>query len=111
MKKFLALYMAPVAAMEKMMKESTPEQMKQGMSEWQDWMTEHADAITDSGGPLGKTKRVTLEEISDTKNDIGGYTIIEADSHEAAAELFQSSPHFKMMPGATVEILEIMPMS
>jgi hypothetical protein len=40
---------------------------------------------------------------------IGGYSIVQAESHEAAAALFANSPHLTM-PGATVEVMEIMPM-
>jgi hypothetical protein len=48
--------------------------------------------------------------VSDTKNEVCGYTIVEADSHEAAAELFKSSPHLTNMQGATIDVLECMEM-
>jgi uncharacterized protein YmfQ (DUF2313 family) len=108
MKKYLVLYMASSADFEKMMKESTPEQQRQGMAEWGRWMGEHQASLADSGAPLGKTKRVDQTGVSDTKNGVGGYSIVQADSHDAAAKLFgKDHPHLRM-PGAWIEIVEIM---
>jgi hypothetical protein len=73
-------------------------------------MGAHKASIVDGGAPLGKTKRVDAHGAKDAKNGIGGYSVVQADSHEAAAKLFgKDHPHLQMMPGASVEILEIMP--
>lgn len=109
MKKFFVLYMAPVAEFEKMMANSTPEQQKAGMDEWMQWAEAHKNDIVDLGAPLGKTKRVTASEVSDVRNDIGGYSIVQAESREAAAELFKGHSHLKI-PGASIEVMEIMSM-
>lgn len=109
MKKFFALYLAPVAEIQKMMANSTPEQMKAGMDAWMNWSKQHEKEIVDLGAPLGKTKRVTASGVSDTRNDVMGYTIVEAESHDAAAKLFEGHPHFEI-PGASVEVLEIVQM-
>ena len=37
------------------------------------------------------------------------FTIIEAESHEAAAKMFENHPHFMIFPGDHVETMEIMP--
>lgn len=37
-------------------------------------------------------------------------TIVEADSHEAAARMFENHPHFSIFPGDSVEIMECLPM-
>src|SRR3954453_15892648 len=66
-------------------------------------------SFLDSGAPVGKTKQTTKGGVADIKNDIGGYSIVQAESHDAAATLFANSPHLTM-PGATVEVMEIMPM-
>jgi hypothetical protein len=42
-------------------------------------------------------------------NEIGGYTIVRADSHEAAAKLFENHPHFTIFPGESVEIMPVLP--
>jgi len=109
MKKFMVLYMASAADFENMMKSSTPEQQKKGMDAWMKWMGQNKSSIVDGGGPLGKTKRVDAKGASNTKNEIGGYSIVQAPSHDDAAKLFgKDHPHLHM-PGAWIEIVEIVP--
>lgn len=108
MSKFVALYMAPASAIEKMMASSTPEQMKSGMDAWMSWMKSNASAVTDMGAPLGKNKRVTAAGASSTRNEVTGYTIVEADSPDAAAALFVKHPHLQI-PGAYIDVLPVMP--
>ncbi|MFZ2555637.1 MAG: hypothetical protein WAX57_02255 [Minisyncoccia bacterium] len=54
--------------------------------------------------------KVTPSSVEPMRNEIGGYSIIEAESHDEAAKKMQDSPHFKMMPGGWIEVMEIMPM-
>src|SRR5215471_18263644 len=92
------------------MKKFTPEQRNKGMEAWMKWMNENKAFILEGGAPLGKTKRADATGVSDTKNNIGGYSIVQAETHDAAAKLFgRDHPHLQM-PGAWVEILEIMPL-
>lgn len=109
MQKYFVLYRAPVEEFQKLMANFTPEQQKAGMDTWMRWADAHKADIVDLGAPLGKTKQVRADGISDIKNDIGGYSIVQAQSHEAAASLFTGQPHFEI-PGATIEIMEIMQM-
>src|SRR5215204_1238779 len=110
MKRFMVLYMAPSAQFEQMMKNATPEQQKKGMDAWMKWMNTNQAALVDGGGPLGKTKRVDANGSQNARNEIGGYSIVQAESHDAAAKLFEKDhPHLQMMPGAWIEIVEIMP--
>jgi hypothetical protein len=107
MMKFMVLYMANPADFEKMIKESTPEQQQKGMEAWRNWMTKHQASLVDGGAPLGKTKRVDAKGTSDSRNGIGGYTIVQAESAAAAAKMFEKDhPHIQM-PGAWIEIVEI----
>jgi len=109
MKKFMVLYMASGAEFEKMMKNSTPEQQKKGMDAWMKWMGKNKKSLVDGGAPLGKTKRVDAKGASNTKNEVGGYSIVQARSHDDAAKMFgKDHPHLRM-PGAWIEIVEIMP--
>lgn len=111
-KKFLVLYMASEGDFDKVMSEManiTPEEQKESMEEWKGWM-KSIGGVVDMGSALGKTKRVTSDDISDMRNEIGGYSIIEADDHEEAAKKMQDSPHFTMMPAGWIEIMEIIPM-
>jgi len=110
MKKFMALYMASGPQFEKMMKDSTPERRKKGMDAWMNWMTANEASIVEGGAPLGKTKRVDSKGASNAKNEIGGYSVVQAESHDAATKIFgKDHPHLQM-PGAWIEIMEIMPL-
>ena len=109
MKKFLVLYRMDMAEMQKMMANTSAEERKKSMGEWEVWMKKNMASFADSGGPVGKTKQAAASGAADIRNDIGGYSIVQAESHEAAAALFTDSPHLTM-PGATVEVMEIMSM-
>ena len=113
MKKFFVLFCIPAQAMTDWMTK-VPEaerktQMDQMMADWKTWADAHKDAIVDNGGPLGKTKRVTKDGVTDVKNDLNYYMIIQADSHEAAAELIKDNPHVQMIPSAYVEVMDATP--
>jgi hypothetical protein len=108
MKKFLVLYMGDAAAMADMMKNSTPEQRKKGMEAWTKWMEKHKASFVDRGAPVGKTKRVDSKGASNAKNAIGGYSVIQAESAEAATKMFgKDQPHLQM-PGSWIEITEVL---
>jgi hypothetical protein len=108
MKKFLVLYKAPTSSFEQAMK-ATPEQQKSGMDAWMVWGKKAASSIVDMGAPLGKSLRVTPGGASPTTNDLGGFSILQAESKEALAETLKGHPHFMMKDG-TIEVVEVMPM-
>jgi hypothetical protein len=58
---------------------------------------------------LGKTKQISGEGINDTRNDLAAYVIVRAESHQAAARLFENHPHFAIFPGDAVEVMECLP--
>jgi len=107
MKKFLVLYRASAAAFEQMMK-ATPEQQKAGMEAWMTWSKKAAASIVDMGAPLGKSLRVTNGGSAPATNDLGGYSILQADSKEALAQALKGHPHF-MTPDGFIEVVEVMP--
>jgi hypothetical protein len=112
MKKFLAIYLGSASALAQWKataEEIRKKQEKAGMNGWMKWAKEHEKSIIDNGSPLGKTKRINAQGISDTKNEIGAYTIVEAESHEAAAKLFLNHPHFMIFPGDSIEVMECLP--
>ena len=80
-----------------------------GIKAWGDWMMANKTTIVDQGGPLGRTKRTSAQGISDTKNSMTGYVVVQAESHEAAARLFENPPHFTIFPGDSVEVMECLP--
>ena len=82
---------------------------REGIAAWGAWMAKHKDVLVDVGGPLGKTKKVSPAGIEDISNDMGGFVVLRAASHEAAAKLFENHPHFTVFPGERVEVMPIMP--
>ena len=82
------------------------ERQRSGVKAWEKWGSEHSNAIVDQGTPIGKTKRVDRTGISNIKNCITGYVIVEAELHEAPAKLFENHPHFTIFPGDAVEVME-----
>jgi hypothetical protein len=114
-KTFMAVYTGSASAAEKAeWKSLDAEQRKAreqaGMEAWQKWVKANQKAIVDNGTPLGKTKRISGQGISDSKNNIAAYTIVQAESHEAAAKMFENHPHFTIFPGDAVEVMERLPL-
>ena len=107
MKKFLVLYKASPASFEKM-RTATPDQQKAGMDAWMSWSKKSASSIVDMGAPLGKSLRVTPNGSSPTTNDLGGYSVLQAESKEELAATLKGHPHFTM-PESSIEIVELMP--
>jgi hypothetical protein len=83
--------------------------MQEGIKAWKAWMEKNQGAIVTMGGPLGKTKKIGPTGIEDISNEMGGYVVIRADSHEAAAKLFEKHPHFSIFPGERVEVMPVLP--
>ena len=112
MKNFMAVYTGTPDGMEKWKKlDDATRQSKeqQGMKAWGDWMETHKTIIVFSGGPLGKTKRITSQGVADTRNNLAGFIVIKAESQDAAARLFLNHPHFAIFPGDGVEVMECLP--
>jgi hypothetical protein len=105
MKKYLVLYRAPVSAREQMAK-GTPEQQKAGMEAWMAWAKRAGSAIVEMGSPLGDT--ATLGGAAGAGH-IGGFSILQADSLSGAKKVLDGHPHLSGMPGASIEVLEYLP--
>jgi len=110
MKTFLALYMGSASPQERA---AAPPLSKEaeaaGMKAWGDWMAKNAAAVVEGGGPLGKTKKVSKSGVSDISNAVAAYVVVQAETHEAAARMFEGHPHFSIFPGDSVEIMEQLP--
>jgi hypothetical protein len=107
LKKFMLLYMAPVAAEVQM--NVTPEEMKKGMEPWMAWYSKCGKSIVDQGAPLGKGACVDNKGDAKAQTQVTGYTIVQAKDLDAAKAMIMDHPHL-MMPKASIEVLEIMPM-
>lgn len=114
MKRFMAIYVGTEGALERAgwneLDEATRNaRQTSGIKAWKDWMVANSTVVVDQGGPLGKTKRTSPAGVADIKNNMAGYVIVQAESHEAAARLFEKHPHFTIFPGDSVEIMECLP--
>ncbi len=95
----------------------SPEQLQAMMKPWQDWMGSIAaqNKLVNSGNRLasdGKVVRpdnlVTDGPYVETKEAIGGYIIIKANSLDEAAEISKGCPILAV--GGNVEVRCIVPM-
>jgi hypothetical protein len=112
MKRFLAVFTGSPAAMaswEKLPDTERQQRQAQGVAAWKKWADDNAKSIVEMGGPLSRTKLVSKEGISDIRNNLAAYTVVQAESQESAARLFLNHPHFRLFPGEGVEVMEVLP--
>ena len=112
MKTFLAVFTGNAAAMDafrKLPEAEIARRQAEGVKAWHAWAEKHQAAIVQMGGPLGKTKRISKAGIEDVRNNLGAFTVVQAESQEAAAKMFVGHPHFTIFPGDGVEVMEVMP--
>jgi hypothetical protein len=100
---------AKMAAWNALPEEQRRAKEREGIGAWKAWAEKHHGVIDGTGGPLGKTKKVSPRGIEDVSNELTAYTVIRAESHEAAAKLFENHPHFTIFPGESVEIMPVLP--
>ncbi len=88
----------------------TPEAQEQVMQAWTAWFTELGAAIVEPGNPFGASAAVATDGSvgSGSSTGIGGYTVITADSLDAATALAKGCP--QLAAGGTVEIFEALEM-
>lgn len=108
MKKYLAIFTSGASSAEKM--EITPEMHKAFMENWNKWAKDNDASILDNGAPLGKTKKINSEGITDFKNELVTYSLVQAESHDDAAKIFASHPHVQLFPKGSIEVMECLSM-
>ncbi len=111
---YLAVYLGRKTSPQMLAWNALPEKQRlvkqqEGVAAWNAWVEKHRAVIVEMGGPLGKTKKVSQAGIEDISNNIGAFTVVRADSHEAAAKLFDKHPHFTIFPGESIEIMPVLP--
>ncbi len=108
MGKYVFIYHAPMTPAD-----ATPpseEQMQAVMAEWGKWGERVGEGMVDFGAPLAGGTRVTSDGSTEpSQREVSGYTIIEADSMDAALQLAKDHPHLKMPGGCEIEIHEAQP--
>ncbi len=107
MSKFLFLYRGPASSME----DATPEQTAEQMQAWGAWMGKLGPALADPGAPFGARTSVSDNGASPALSDQNGYSVLEAESLEAARAFTDGHPWLGEGQGRfTVEIFELLPM-
>ena len=113
-KKFLALYLAPASVIAEWSKTdpSTKKAAEEKMrNDWNNWMSAHSKMIADTKATAGRPSASPTQGVTDTKNDIMLYSVVEAETHDAAVKaLFANHPHLQI-PQSSIEVMEIRPMS
>jgi hypothetical protein len=108
MTKYLLLYRAPASASDQMAG-ATPEQAQAGMDAWMGWAGRVGSALTDMGAPCQYAATVGATYPA-SEGFIGGYSIVEADSVDAARALLDGHPHLMMGEGAGIDVHELLAM-
>ena len=116
MGQFLYLYRMADAARQEAM--GTPERAQQSMQRWMAWMRELEiqGHMKDRGQPLeaegkvvkGDGKLITDGPYAESKDIVGGYTLVQAKDLTHAAELAKGCPIFER--GGLVEVRPVMEM-
>lgn len=110
MPKFMFVYRGGHEGME----QASPEQMQQVMQMWMDWiqagteagwMLDGGDGLKPGGAIVSSDLSVIDGPFTESKELVGGYSMVEASDLAAAIELAKGSP----MPqsGGTVEVREL----
>ncbi|MEL6897531.1 MAG: YciI family protein [Planctomycetota bacterium] len=108
MDKFLFIYLEPA---EKKGPEPTPQQMQAVMKQWWDWLGQGQAAgwVVEMGDALQPETRTVHADLTITdglhpeaKELVGGYTIVQAETIDAAAELAKGCPIYES--GGTVQV-------
>jgi hypothetical protein len=108
MAKYMVLYNSSMSASDTMAN-ATPEEMQASMAEWIAWKEEAEKTVGfDFGMPLQAAGRVTTSGLQDSDSNVSGYSTMEGEK-DAVVELLKSHPHLKR-PGATIDVLEYLPM-
>lgn len=71
---------------------------------WQMWMQTHGSSIKETAG-AGKTTRVTAGGSSEMGNDVMMYSLVTAESKEAASAMFIDHPHLQI-PGSWIDVMQ-----
>jgi hypothetical protein len=89
----------------------TPQEIQEIMQKWTDWIAEGfqkgwmldaGDALTPEGRVVNSRKVVTDGPFVESKEIVGGYSIVKADSIDQAAELAKGCPG--LSTGGIVEV-------
>lgn len=88
----------------------SPEEGAKVMAQWETWIGGLGDRMVNPGNPVGKSKTVSAGGVADDggSNPLSGYSIVTADSIDAALEMAKGCPHLAY--DGTIEVAEVMEM-
>jgi len=108
MKNYLVIYYAP--AMDQASAPSAA-QMEEAMKPWFAWKAKIENNIVDFGAPLGQAQEQNQAgEWSPSNKQVSGYTLLKAESYEAAQALVHGHHHLNWAPGASLGLYETVAM-
>ncbi|MCY0146386.1 YciI family protein [Hoeflea sp. G2-23] len=90
-------------------KPETPEAGAKAMEEWGAWFAGMGDAVVNPGNPVGQSWTVSSTGITHDggANPLSGFTVVKADSMEAAAEMAKGCP---ILDGGSIEVAQVIEM-
>jgi hypothetical protein len=85
---------------------ATEEEQQRVMNAWTSWYGQLGQAVVDGGNPFGPSRSIAADgSTSDgAPSGMTGYTILQADSLDAATQLAKGCPI--LTDGGTVEVYE-----
>ena len=84
---------------------ATEERRQVVMAEWGKWFEDLGEAMVDTGNPFGPSSAVSSDGTSQgAPSGLTGYSIISADSLDAATAMTQGCPI--ITDGGTIEVYE-----
>lgn len=86
----------------------SPEEVEREMAAWGAWFESMGTAVVIPGNPVGQSHTVTRDSVVQDggANPISGYTVVKADSKDAAIDLAKGCPMVKDGTGS-IEVAEI----
>jgi len=86
----------------------TPEEQEKVMNDWIAWFGRVGDAMKDPGMPVLQNQTVGADggvTAGGGSNPVTGYSVLDADSMEAALDIAKSCP--VLASGGTIEVAEV----
>lgn len=84
----------------------SPEEGAKQMARWKEWLGGLGDDVVNPGTPLGKSKIVSTDGVSDYSGpaSLTGFSIVRADDLDAALEIAKACPFVEI---GTLEVAEV----
>lgn len=110
MKKYIVIYHATYESM-KQTATANPDDAAKSMEAWMVWAKNCGDKLVDMGNPLvGGTKLNTDGSSENSRRNVVGYSILQAESMDEAKSLLAGHPHLSWDEGCEIEVHETMPL-